>query len=279
MEPNGHLASTTTLSCKFIKRGKPQPHKLQVNSSDLYPFCPVKPVMIYPITRFTPFDDRVVSLMQQVQETKIFSIYTRRHPQTHQVKLIAIEFIQEKPMPSIVLIFDFFYKPDETTLLFAMIEFLLVHIFKPEKHCFVWDGEQKQDLDAFVEHHYLSRTILESMKFIPLQQLFKEWYNRTFPHNRDCFVSTNYIHDSIYCICPHRPYRDMYDKWHPLKALFYVFHEYVHTINEQYVRIPRDIQYSVTCCMIMTKLSMAIGLNWTSDQLHEFNSLRHRQLE
>ena len=105
--------------------------------------------------------------MEQVQQTNIFSIYTQRHPQTHQVTLIAIEFIQEQSIPSIVLIYNFVYKPDDTTSIFAVTKFLLMHIFKPEKYCFAWNDEQKQDLHALVEHYYLPRMILESIKVIP----------------------------------------------------------------------------------------------------------------
>ncbi|CAF2084747.1 unnamed protein product [Rotaria magnacalcarata] len=246
-----------------------QQHKHQLNSLLLHPFQPLRGYTIYTINGFTSVNV-LISLIDQAKKAMTFSIYTERDYQTSKVTTISIELLQGEHIKSSVLTFDLLNQPDETTCLFSIVKFLLLHIFKPEKRCFIWNNDQQHDLYAFVDTKYLPKIILESIKIIQLQQPFKDWYNKTFQHQKNCFVRSSYKNDSIYCNCPYRPYKNINDEWSLMKALNHVFNEFFYIMNEDPMDALYNVKYSVICCLIITKLSMVIELNWTKKQLYQF---------
>ncbi|CAF1632887.1 unnamed protein product [Rotaria magnacalcarata] len=256
--------ATESYKRKSIKREKPE----EQNSLVFYPFYPLKPTTIYTMNCFTNVIG-IDTLIEQAEKTMTFSIYTKRNNQTKQTTFIAIEFLRIEETSTISVIFDLLHRPLQTSPIFFIIHCLLLHIFKPEKRCFIWNDDQKQDLYALVSHQYLSRFILESMNIIQLQQPFERWYNKTIPHNKDCFVPTTSTNDFNYWICSYCSYKRMSEAWSLPRALHYTFNEFIYTTDEEFVNIPADIQYSVICCMILTKLSVAIQLNWTLEQLDQ----------
>ncbi len=261
---------------EFLKEEQsvPAPAKHQINPQVLllYPFRPLKSVQVYIMNRSTVLKD-VVWLIDQAQQTLTFSMCARRDIETNRVASITIEFRKIDQDKSVVLVVDLLNLPEENTYLFAIIKFLLLHIFKQDKRTFVWNDRQWNDLGVLVDHQYLPRILLECIQIIRLEPLFKHWYNKIFPHNDNCFVRPTYIQDSMYCTCPQRPYKQAHDEWTLLKALAYTFNEFSYTVDEDTVGIPRTIQFSVSCCMMITKLSLGVELDWTSEQLWQFKQM------
>ncbi|CAF1221082.1 unnamed protein product [Rotaria magnacalcarata] len=265
--PNGHriysknflanAASTCknhSKKCKRLKRECLQKQTIPSRLSILYAFQPLKIPMIYVLNRFTSCSD-MVSCMHQIEKAVTFSMYAQRDRQTNQVNYIAIEVQKVEQQNCSVLIIDFLNMPDPTTSSFAIIKFLLLSIFKDENKCFLWNDSQRHDLYALVDHQYLPRIILESIQIIQLESLFKKWYNKTYSHQRNCSVLNYY---------------SMEDEWTVLKALAYTFHEVIYTSDEKLVKISKSIQVLVHCCLSITKLSLVITLDWTQEQLSQF---------
>ena len=55
----------------------------------------------------------------------------------------------------------------------------------------------------------------------------------------------------------------MNDRWTLLNALIYTFNESVTILDKAFIHVPCDIQLSVTCCTILTKLAMVIECDWS----------------
>lgn len=265
-------------TCRFIKKGRPQRQKIQYESLILYPFQSLKPVIIHIMNDYTKLDG-IVSLWEQAEQTEAFSIYIKRTDHTNEINSIAIQFLTVQQINSTVITFDLMNRPEHTSYLFTIIKSLLLHIFQPNKRCFIWNVQQNHDLYTLVDYHYISRFILESIQIIQLEPLFKYWYNKTYPHDQHCFVPMKYIDDSICCICPHRPYKNINDEWTLLRALYYTFNEFICTIDDHSEKIPSAIQFSASYCSILTKLAMVIELDWTIEQLNQFKKYHERKLQ
>lgn len=253
----------------YLKQKQLQEHKVDRNSTVLYPFQPFKWTKVYTMDRYTALTG-MGELIDQAEKTIQFSMYTKRNDQTKEVTLIVIEFFQMDHMTTNTVIFDLLNRPEQGTYIYAMMQILLLNIFQTGKKCFIWNENQQRDLKAFVSHKFLSFYILKSMEMIQLQKIFKYWYNTTFPHHKDYCAAKDYIDDSICCTCFHRPIKDMNDEWSLPRALYFTFNEFIYTTDEELVCIPQDIQYSTICCMILTKLLVTIEMKWTQEHLSQF---------
>ncbi len=253
---------------------------VQMNSNYAYlsPFRPLKNSSIYILNRFTKLDN-IASIIECSKSAKVFSIYSERHVQTKQVIFITIEMFSIEHIKSTIINFDLLNTATDALPIFFLFKFLLLMIFQSTNRCFIWDDEQQTNLHALVYNKYISQAALTSATIIQLQGPFKKWYNKTFQHNDNCMVPTNYIEDSILCRCPHRPYKRLSDKWDLARALFYAFDEFLYTVNATSIQLSRDIQFSAICCMVLSKFSLAIELNWSKEQISQFKKLHQCKLK
>ena len=188
--------------------------------------------------------------------------------------MIKIELIQLAQPESIVLLFETLHLPVANTESFFVIQKLLETIFLPWKKIYTWNDSEK-DLHALVRSKYLTKTILTNLNIIPLQERFKQWYNKTFKHNEGCNVPSFYKDDSLYCTCSHRPYKNINDKWILHTAINYIFDEFIHRSTETDMASPYDINYSIIYCLAITKLTTVIELDWTVEQLYQYKKFHH----
>lgn len=245
------MSSNQSNNTTLIRQGNPQPNLHNHNFSGSNSFKPLKTCINYTLNAFTKLENATL-LMDAAKLTKTFSIYTRRELYTDQVSLIIIEFLQIDQIESIVLTFDLLHLPHKNSTAFTIFKSILLYIFDSDKRCFIWNDEQKQNLYAFVECDLVADLILGSIHIIKLEQAFKDWYYRTFHNNQ---------------------YRD--ENWPLLKALQRVFNEFIPIVNESLIHIPQGIQFSILSCMVLTKFSMVLELNWSIEQLNQF--LRYHQ--
>lgn len=262
-------SSNTSYQYNLVKEIHSQEYKFDFKPVVMHSFKPLKSTLIYTMNSFTELKD-IIPLIDSVRTTGTYSIYAERNVETKQVNSVTIELLQIGHASTTSLYFDLLNVPSRISSLFVAFQFISLLIFQREKRCFIWDDDQKQDLYALVAHKYLPLIALESIQIIQLQEPFKQWYNKTFQHNQDCPVPKNYIENSICCTCAHRPYKLISHKWGLVKALFYVFHETICTFDQISIQTPPHVQFSVECCMILTKLAMMIELDWSMEQLLEF---------
>ncbi|CAF1429868.1 unnamed protein product [Rotaria sordida] len=232
-----------------------QQHKFTVMITR--PFQPLKPYRICPIHHLSCVND-ILNLITQANRTMVFSIDTKTSFELRRVTFIKIELIQTGQPESFVLVFEVLFLPYQNTQLFSMIQALLKLIFVPSKKFFTWDNKTKNDLQVLVFNKYLSKKTLDDIHIIELQQPFKQWYNRTFKHAENCSVPSFFKDDTLYCICPYRPYKNINDKWSLDNAIKYVFNEFLGQANRNYMSYLYNVIYSVQCCLAITKLSMIV---------------------
>ncbi|CAF1348840.1 unnamed protein product [Rotaria sordida] len=245
---------------------QPQHH---FNTLALHRFQSLKPYEICAIHRFTLIS-HLQLLIQQCDKVTTFSIHTTRANEDGTVRTIQIELIQPEESKSIVLLFEITHLSSSNTTLFMEIQKLLNTIFRQSKRFFIWSNKNRKDLDVFTHDQYLPNKIFEILNIIELQEPFKQWYIRTFKHDKNCSVPSFYKTDAICCTCPHRPYKNINDKWSLEKAINYVFNEFICESNENDRNDLRDIDHSVCYCLAITKLSMIIELDWTIEQLYQY---------
>ncbi|CAF4272728.1 unnamed protein product, partial [Adineta steineri] len=236
-----------------------------------HPFQPTKPFEIYVINRQTKICD-IMPLIQRVQETTTFSMIIEHHHGNMKNTTIKIELLQVEQLQSLVLIFRVIHLSTKTKELFSMIQILLRSIFQPRNKLYTWNNDII-DVCALVFTGYLTKTRVKKINLIPLQDHFKEWYNRTFIHNENCNVppgSQADNNDHSYCSCAHRPYKKNTAKWTITNALKYVFNENFNISNETSSLVSSKNNHTALSCLAITKLSMILELNWTKEQLYQY---------
>ncbi|CAF4772188.1 unnamed protein product [Rotaria sp. Silwood1] len=220
---------------------KPQHH---LNMLALHQFQPVKPYEIGAIHCLTLIS-HISSLIHHSDKTTTFSIHTTRATDDKTVTTIEIEFIQIEEPKSIVLVFEILHLPHPNTPLFMEIQKLLSTIFHQSKILFTWSNRNRKDLDEFINFQLLPVKIFDVVNIIELQLPFKQWYNQTFKHDKNCSVPSFCNMDAVCCICPYRPYKCINDQWSLEKAVNYVFNEYIRESNQNDTNYPDDINQSI----------------------------------
>ena len=223
----------------------------------------------------------IYDLIDLAQHTYKFTIDTETDKKSHQPALIQIEFV-DGPQ-SIVLLIETCHLPDESSLLFGLIQSLLNVIFKPSNTILSW-GHAMDELIKFLPYHIINWDTLDQLHFINIQDCFKKWYNDTMIHK--CGLQYNIDHCS--CTCSYRPYKRNHDKWSLQQAIAYTFNEflnkhctfsnwtqglddYLHHDYSSHCHRQYLIQYAVNDCLAVTKLAMVITNNWSLKQLQEHN--------
>ncbi|CAF4049901.1 unnamed protein product [Rotaria sordida] len=123
--------------------------------------------------------------------------------------------------------------------------------------------------------HHLSCKTLDDIHIIELQQPFKQWYNRTFKHAENCSVPSFFKDDTLYCICPYRPYKNINDKWSLDNAIKYVFNEFLGQANRNYMSYLYNIVEYQSKVFFNTKLMTDPDRNIERD-IDRFDDIFHR---
>lgn len=237
----------------------------------LKPFQPLKPYYICPIHRLLSVHN-LLPLLERIENTRKFSIDTEViDNELKTLNAIKIELLEVEKAESLILYLEILYLPSQATPLFSMLQILIKNIFLPCNKFYVWSKQNKQDLKALVFHQLLSSQTFHDITIIELQQSFKQWYNQAFKHNENCKVPSWYTNDSILCTCLYRPFHQLEDEWTLEMAMNYVFHETL--INSNRVHIEdayQKINNSVGHVLALTKLSMAVELNWTIEHINKY---------
>ena len=253
------------------KQSKSQVQRENMNWLGLHPFQPTKSFYIYYIHHLTSINN-IMFLIHQAEQTTTFSIHTQGQYRQAKNVLIKIEFIQLEQLQSIVLIFQMLHLSPNNVKSFAMIQLLLKTIFHPWKKIYTWTYNKK-DLYTLVRNQYLTRTMLKDLNIIPLQEPFKQWYNRTFKHHTNCRVPFEYQTDDSCCTCSYRPYKNSTAKWTINKAVNSIFNEFICHSNRNAMTHEYEFIDAIHYCLAITKLTMVIELDWTMEQLNQYNKL------
>ncbi len=126
--------------------------------------------------------------------------------------IIQIEFIEFQYNVNNV-------KEENITILYRWVQQIVDTIFHPSKTFSSWgDGENQ-----------LFQSIpITSLNFINVQDRFKDWYNNTYEHDENCYMTSfNDIADHPDCTCIHRPYKNSEEKWSLQKAIAIIFNAFL----------------------------------------------------
>ncbi len=265
--------------------------------SALPEFKPLKPYKIYFINRMTPLLI-IFSLLEQVKRTVKYSIDSEGDWRPIKPAIIQVEFINNDEKESIVLLFEMVHLPEPSTRRFRFIQKLFAAILKPSNEILMWSNVKKELID-FLDYHLFSIDLINSINATDMQSEFKDWYNRTFPHHKDCNGFSVGFNNHQYCTCKHRPYKCTNDKWGLQMAIAKTFGEFLdkkfqrsrwstgldrrldpfykpgqlqqqqrHSKQQYHEKL---VKYAVYDCLSVTKLAMVIENNWSQKQLNHYN--------
>lgn len=196
---------------------------------------------------------QISHLIPVCDEATDFSIYSEKDSYSALVISISIEIIQSKTNESMVIILMPERLPRIYSSVYMIIRTFLRSIFSQNKKIRIWDYHTGEDLIQFFHHKYLEWTCLTSINYIPVISQFKQWYKRNFQ------CPPNLLHSRS--ISLHK--RD--HRWHLHVALRLVTGEYIFPNSRE------RMQPAILSCMAITKLSFIFELNWTGEQIKQFN--------
>lgn len=243
-------------------------------------FQPLKSCIVHRIDRTTP-----VSMLQlytrQVQQTSTFIMYLSRTRPLYEEKLkeMTIELLQTNTSISKIFLFTFSALPRKTESKFKWIKQLLRDIFHSSKTIITWNDYFFNVYPLFREK-YLSERQHEQAKFIAIHDLFKAWYANIYPHDTLCHRLKMHVMGPETCSCSHRGFTSFFQQWSLSQAIECAFHETLANpadqLNEIYSRewifSRKDATIeSVVYCMAISKLHMAIELQWNQTQIDQFH--------
>jgi predicted transposase YbfD/YdcC len=259
-------------------------------------------------------------LIEKAKQSKIFTIDTKRDYLSDIAALIQVECTGDT---SVLMLFECWHLPDSNSYLFRQVCRLFSTILDPTNEIQAW-GDIHKELLPFLRFNIFSKGDIHPIHSLDIQQLFREWYNRIFPHLGDCCPSdvslqaensisihpTDYdlnlslVHeqyDYSSCVCPHRPYKNPNEDWTLHTAVTKTFQE---SLDTTYISSPwglgldqalgtyiplelvgrkryhemenqKDyrrqlINHAVNDCLSITKLSVAIRNQWSSEHLKQY---------
>ena len=238
------------LMALFIQNTKAKQCSRQTELAD---FIPKKSYMVYEIDQTTSMKV-LEKLIIEASKTKRFSYIHVNRPGTDKLHWV-IEFIQENSSILVSLLLF----PDDPALRMQM-NTLFTIIFAPANTVYTWD------LDRYEQLHFTGFDFINEVKdtdqvMVNVQSRFKQWYNRTFPHDDDCRQVLHFIDlDGCLCSCPHRPYKHPFDKWSLQLAVMFTFYEYLETSDGP-----------VFQSLALTKLASVIEQGCSRDYIEAFS--------
>ena len=200
-----------------------QIHNLSLKSSSAYTTH---------LINYTTTNSTMEHLIKQVIQTQLFTIATENDCLTNMPALIQIECVSQT---STIILIECWHLPKPHSRTFSQISLLFRSIFKSSNEIQGW-GDLSIALKPFVKFNLFSLSNIQDTHFADVQQSFREWYNRNFPHSEGCRPSEGsldgeefiYLHptdsdrnlsslteqyDYLPCSCSHRPYKNPDDNW------------------------------------------------------------------
>ena len=195
------------------------------------------------------------------RKTTQYTIDTENDYRTHQPALIQIEYVRER---SVVLLVEVGHLPHRSSTLFWLMQSLFKAILKPSHTILSW-GDGASELASFLSCGLFFPAMIDEMCMIDVQDRFKGWYNKRYPHT----CGLPFSDDHISCICHHRPVKDSNHPWSLQKAVAWTFCQF---LDKRYTKSnwsrPLDfgdgqssamIDYAASDCLAVTKLFAVIG--------------------
>ena len=95
--------------------------------------------------------------------------------------------------------------------------------------------------------------------------------------NENCNASSFYKNDSLCCACSNRPYKNINDQLRVDKTIHQAFKEFIHKPRENDMAWSHNINSSISCCLVITKLVMIVEVDWTVEYLYQYKKLHQGQ--
>jgi hypothetical protein len=242
-----HYASHLTHKQRRNRRHKSPKQRTNTEFSAHPSFQSLTSYRVYFINH-TTLESTMDYLIETTKQSKIFTIDTKRDYLSDIAALLQVECTGAT---SVLMLFECWHLPDSNSPLFRKVCRLLSTIFDPTNEIQAW-GDIYKELLPFLRFNIFSNSDIHSINSLDIQQLFREWYNRIFPHLGDCCPSKVSLQDenSIYihptdhdlnlslvhgqydyssCICSHRPYKNPNEDWALPTAVTKTFHEFLDT--------------------------------------------------
>lgn len=191
-------------------------------------FTSDQPYELFFINSMTGFFT-LLRLIQLANVTFTFAIDTETDDTSKQPALIQVQFLQTSvdTTKTTIVIFEMCQLPSPSTLIYPRIQQLLKTIFHRSKTFLVW-GNGYMELSSFTIYPLFQSIPLACLHFINIQDDFKDWYNRTYPHDQACYMALlNNIADDPECTCSHRPYKNFNDRWSLQLAISIVYEQFL----------------------------------------------------
>lgn len=243
----------------------------------------------------------VFHLIELANATSIFAIDTETDDTSKQPALIQIQFVHSNngqieeminsTTATTIVIFEMCQLPSTKIHVYSRIQQLINVIFHCSKTFLVW-GNGHQELSLFTIYPLIKPIPMTSLHFINVQKQFKHWYNHTYPHDQECYMTLlNYIADDPQCTCSHRPYKNFNDQWRLQLAISILYKQFLDksitrndwgqgldlrlyqnrkfgvlnynvksclTAQQEQIRL-KLVKYAVDDCLALTKLASKIG--------------------
>ena len=243
-------------------------------------FQPLKSCIVHRIDQTTP-----VSMLQlyirQVQQTSTFIMYLSRTRPLYEEKMkeMTIELVQPNSSVSKIFLFKFSTLPKKTESKFKWIKQLLRDMFHSSKSIITWN-DYFFNLYPLFHRKYLSEKQHHQAKFITIHDLFKAWYGKIYPHDTLCYRLTMHLMGPEICSCSHAGFTSFFYQWTISQAIECAFYETLinpadqtdEIYSEEWILSREDaMNESVVNCMAISKLHMAIELQWNQTQIDQFH--------
>jgi hypothetical protein len=229
--------------------------------SDLRQFKSIKPFISYSI-RPTTAKRIIIDLMDTAKETEHFSILPKFS--TLKPDCISVQIALVQPSYTLLALIQYF---DPTTMeyeFFQVLQQLFSVIFQSSNTIQTW-GDLHKQISPFIRIGLLSNEQMKRPHFIDVQDRFRTWYNRIFPHHQQCHQRLDCDStDGRLCSCSHRPCKSSTDRWSLILAIAYTFDEYLYNDT-----------FTFTKCLAITNLAFVIEQNWTYEQVKEYIEQDH----
>lgn len=247
-------------------------------------FQPLKSCIVQRIDQTTSVS-MLQSFIRQVQQTSTFVMYLSRTRPLHEEKLkeMTIELLQPHTSISKIFLIKFSALPTYTHPKFKWIKQLFREIFHSSKSIVTWN-DFFFNLYPLFRRKYLSDKQRQPAKFIAIHDQFKAWYGKIYAHDTSCCRLTMQLLGPEICSCSHAGFTSFYYQWTISQAIECAFHETLinpadqtdDIYSEEWILSRKDaMAESVVFCMALSKLRMAIELQWNQSQIDQFHRYHH----
>ena len=223
---------------------------------------PLRPFVVTKQYKFHIIDDDTSiellrSLLRRADRTQAFSVDLITFcwaDEPYHIHRLNIEYNQPTEPIATILVFrtPVFGKLSLDKQIY--VKALLTTIFDPAKLIYTWNNPPDH-LHPLVEAKLISRADLERVKIIRLDDLFVIYYGQTFPGVQA--PAYWYLESAVECM-----FREvLYPELNPAGPV---------TLFPVGTDADEALKYHLFECQAITKVSMAMALKWSTEQLYEY---------